>query len=122
MPDRRPSPESRDISEVMVPFRFLDSNYIGEIDLLDDMRIVQEAAFGREEERELPPHDPFTSWVAFARLGYIEEGGPLLDPKLNREQRLDVARTVLTEEEVIVVESIAVPKRYRNFRPASWRR
>jgi hypothetical protein len=119
--ERRPLPERRKVpsftGRVMVPFRFFDKTKLRQLDLLDDERGPMEIATGnRAISREPRPNDPFTAWVAFAYMGCIEVEGPLLDPKLNREQRLDVARTVLTDEEVTVVESIAVPIRYRALR------
>jgi hypothetical protein len=119
MPERRPTTDRPKVSwyigNVMVPFRFFDETNLNQLDLLDDEGVVWEVLTQKPITREPRPHDPFTAWVAFAYMGFIEKGGPILRPELNREQRLEVAHAVLTEEEVVVVETIAVPEHYRKL-------
>jgi hypothetical protein len=97
--------------EVIIPFKFFDLSRVDMLEVLPGGGRVPVPVGGREQ----PPNDPFTAWVTMAHLGLIEEGGPLLKAELTREQRLEVARKVLTEDELVIVETIAVPKRYRQM-------
>jgi hypothetical protein len=121
MPRRRPATERREVpsflGEAVVPLKFFDERNLSELDLLDDERKLIEIASHGEmvPPPTSPPFDPFTAWVAFAYIGGIEDGGPYFKAEVTREQRLVTARKVLTEEEVVVVESIAIPKRYREL-------
>jgi len=104
------------VVRVQVPFWFFDRSKLGiKLNLFDDGGAVWWAATGEEPPLPCPPHDPLTSWVALAYVGGIETGGPGLDPMLDREARLQVASEILNEEELFVVETIAVPRRYRRL-------
>jgi hypothetical protein len=100
--------------DVQIPFSFLDPTRRQK--LMRDGGELMEIAVGRHSAREPRPQDPLTVWVTLAHLGVIEEGGPIFR-SLDREERLAAAREVLSEEEAIVVETIAVPLQYRR-RPA----
>ena len=119
MARRRRTPEPRQIpaftGKVIVPFSFFDPTNLDQLDPLDNDRHLMKIATGEYPSREGRPYDPLTAWVTMAYIGAIEEGGPLLKAELNREQRLEAAREVLSNEEVIVVESIAVPNHYRKL-------
>lgn len=114
---RRGNPERgapRSARKVQVPFWFLDrAKLLDKLDLFDEGALVWRAATGETPAPACPPYDPLTSWVALAYVGGIERGGPCLEPGLDREARLDLAREVLSDEELLVVETIAVPHRYR---------
>ncbi|MFZ1153695.1 MAG: hypothetical protein WAN93_02185 [Solirubrobacteraceae bacterium] len=101
--------------DVQIPFCFFDWSMLCLLDPLDDDGLLMEIATGNDIPRERRPYDPLTAWITMAYIGAIEEGGPILKPELNREQRLGLARQVLTDEELIVVETIAVPKCYRKL-------
>jgi hypothetical protein len=62
-----------------------------------------------------PWDDTFLAWLTLAYRGDIERGGPLLDYALDREQRLERAKEVLTEDEFVLVEAVAVPAKYRQL-------
>jgi hypothetical protein len=99
---------------VQVPFWLLDRDGLRrKLNLFDDGAVVCCAATGEQPSPPASPHDPLTSWVALAIVGDLELGGLGLDPHLDREQRLRVAGTVLGKDELFVVETIAVPRRYR---------
>lgn len=119
MPPRRQAPERRKVpycdDEIIIPFAFFDLSNITQLDPLDSDGHLMKIATGEYPPRERRPYEPLTAWVTMAHLGLIEEGGPLLRPELNREQRLEAARELLSESELILVESIAVPKRYRHI-------
>jgi hypothetical protein len=119
MPRRRRAPEQRQVpsftGDVQIPFCFFDMSTLDLLDPLDDDGRLMEIATGNDIPRERRPYDPLTAWVTMAYIGAIEEGGPILKPELNREQRLALAQQVLTDEELIVVETIAVPSRYRKL-------
>jgi hypothetical protein len=104
-----------DWNEVIIPFKFFDLSRIEQLDPLDSEGHLMHIATGEFPPRERRPEEPFTAWVTMAHLGLIEEGGPLLKAELTREQRLEAAREVLTEDELVIVETIAVPKRYRSI-------
>jgi hypothetical protein len=102
--------------EVIIPFKFLDLSRIEQLELLPGRahyRLTGEYPDGREPR----PQDPFTAWVTMAHLGLIERGGvhSELAPALDREQLLAAAFELLTDDELLVVETIAVPKRYREM-------
>jgi hypothetical protein len=100
--------------KVQIPFWFFDlAKLPDKLNLFDEGAIVWQVATGEAPSPPRPPHDPLTSWVALAFLGGLEQGGPGLNPDLDREARLELARQVLNDEELLVVETIAVPKRYR---------
>ncbi len=102
------------MAKVQIPFWLLDPSKLrSKLNLFDDGAVVWWVATGEEPALAEPPHDPLTSWVALAYVGGIEQGGPGLDPKLDREARLQVASEVLSEEDLVVVETIAIPRRYR---------
>lgn len=100
---------------IIIPFKFFNLANLDQLDPLDSDGRIMCAATGSYPPREPRPFEPFTAWVTMAHLGLIEEGGPLLKPELNREQRLEAARELLSEEELLIVESIAVPRRYRHL-------
>jgi hypothetical protein len=102
--------------EVIIPFRFLDLSRIDELDLFPG-RAHYLSSGSYPDGREPRPQDPFTAWVTMAHLGLIEKGvvHSELDPDLDREQRLAAAFELLTDEELLIVETIAVPKRYREM-------
>jgi hypothetical protein len=100
---------------VQVPFCFLENAKLADrLNLFDDGAVIWEVINGESPPPAPAPYDPLTSWVALAYLGGLEEGGPCLKPELNREARLAVASEILDREELLVVETIAVPRRYRN--------
>jgi hypothetical protein len=125
MPSRRRAPERRKVARldddrIIIPFKFLDLSQIDHrLDPLDSGGHLMKIATGEFPPREPRPEDPLTAWVTLAHLGLIEEGAPPLHwskpQHLNREQRLEAAREVLSEAELLMVESIAVPKRYRTI-------
>jgi hypothetical protein len=119
MPKRRQATEHRRVpiftGDVQVPFSFFDLMRLNLLDPLDEDGKTMQILTGEDTPHEPRPYDPLTAWVTLAYIGAIEEGGPILHPSLNREQRLEAAHTVLSDEEVIVVETIAVPKRYRRL-------
>jgi hypothetical protein len=109
-----PSNSRRCIAKVQLPFWLLDPVRLeSKLNLFDDDAVVWWVATGERPARPLPPHDPLTSWVALAYMGGIEEGGPGLEPRLDREARLRIASEVLGEDELLVVETLAIPHRYR---------
>jgi hypothetical protein len=100
---------------VQVPFCFLESAKLADrLNLFDDGAVIWKVVNGQLPPPAPAPYDPLTSWVALAYLGGLEEGGPCLKPELNREARLAIAGGILEREELLVVETIAVPRRYRN--------
>jgi hypothetical protein len=99
--------------DVQIPFWAFGGRLTEHLDLSDDDAAIWQIATGREPPPLERPNDPLTAWVALAYQGGIEQGGPIFRKELDREQRLDVARQVLSEEEWLVVETIAVPRRYR---------
>lgn len=101
---------------VQVPFSFYDKRQLAyQVDLFDGDALVWEIATGQNAPPPPRPHDPLTAWVALAYMGGIEANGPILPADLDREQRLRVASKILDEEELLVVETIAVPQRYRKL-------
>lgn len=102
--------------QVIIPFRFLDLSRIDELDLFPG-RAHYLSTGSYPDGREPRPQDPFTAWVTMAHLGLIEKGvvHSELDPDLDREQRLAAAFELLTDDELLIVETIAVPKRYREM-------
>jgi hypothetical protein len=109
-----PPPFSWD--QVIIPFTFLHLSRIEQLELLPGYACYRLTG-SYPEDRERRPQDPLTAWVTVAHLGLIEKGEPLpeLDPELDREQRLDEASKLLTADELVIVETIAVPKRYRDL-------
>jgi hypothetical protein len=101
--------------EIVIPCAFFDLDKLYLLDLFDKEGRVVEALTGEIVPREKPPYDPLTAWLTMAILGLIERGGPLLAPGLDRDRRLDLAREVLNEDEFAIVETIAVPRRYREM-------
>lgn len=102
--------------EVIIPFRFLDLSRIEQLELLPGH--AHYCMTGQyPDDREPRPQDPFTAWVTMAHLGLLKKGvvHSELDPDLDREQRLAAAFELLTDDELLVVETIAVPKRYREM-------
>jgi hypothetical protein len=97
------------IAAVQVPFNFFDRSKLTiRLELLDDLR---GSGVQRDAQR---PFDLLTAWVAFAYLGGIEkDGGWYFKPELDRKQRLKIASRYLSPPELLVVETIAVPQRYR---------
>jgi hypothetical protein len=119
-PLRSPAKQPREAptftGRVQVPFSFLDEeNLSRHLDLFDADATVWRAATGSEPPPAERPYDPFTAWVALAFLGGIERGGPVLNPELGRRERLALAKQVLSEQELLVVETIAVPAHYRKL-------
>lgn len=99
-----------------VPFWFFDSAQMElKLNLFDEGALIWRSATGEDPAPPQPPHDPFTSWVALAYVGGIEKNGPCLKAELDRAARLKVAGEVLTDDELVVVEAIAVPKRFRKL-------
>lgn len=98
---------------VQVPFWFLERP--DQLDLFDGDATIWALATGDCPPTAERPYDRLTAWIALAFIGGIEHGGPVLDGSLDRDARLDLARIVLSEEEWLVVETIAVPKRYRQL-------
>lgn len=97
-----------------MPFWFLDARKLSDkLNLFDDGATLWWVATGEQPTPPPRPYDPLTSWVALAIIGAIERGGPCLEPQLDREARLELAGEVLSEEELLIVETIAVPKLYR---------
>jgi hypothetical protein len=108
-------PYARDNS--VIPFEYLrDSDKITGY-LLGGIEAMGAILFGRTRSPE-PPNDPLTSWTALAHMGEMELCGNCLDPKLDREQRLEAAKIVLDPGEWLRVETIAVPRRYRSMTKA----
>jgi len=102
--------------KVQVPFWFFDPAKLElKLNLFDEGALVWRAVTGEDPPPSRPPHDPFTSWVALAYVGGIEKDGPCLKSELDRGARLKVAMDVLTDDQLLVVETIAVPKRYREL-------
>jgi hypothetical protein len=96
----------------VIPFEYLrDSDKITGY-LLGGAASIKGMLFGHQSQEE-PPNDPLTSWTALAHMGEIELCGNCLDPKFDREQRLELAKVVLNPGEWLRVETIAVPRRYR---------
>jgi hypothetical protein len=111
-----PHTEATLVERVQVPFWFFDPEKLElKLNLFDEGAALWRAATGEDPPPPEPPHDPFTSWVALAYVGGIEENGPGLGSELDREARLRVAADALTEDQLLVVETIAVPKRYRKL-------
>jgi hypothetical protein len=115
----RHTPERRKVpycdEEIIIPFKFYDLSHIHQLDPLDSGGHIMNMATGKFPPREQRPYEPLTAWVTLAHLGLIEQDrNPLLKAGLTREQQLEAARTVLSESELILVESIAVPRRYRH--------
>ncbi|HEX3910178.1 MAG TPA: hypothetical protein VHW67_05695 [Solirubrobacteraceae bacterium] len=106
---------------VQVPFYFYDERaLIRHLDLFDsDAHLWREATGGQEAPKPQRPNDPLTAWVALAYLGGLEAGGPVLPEELDREERLELAARVLSPEELLVVETIAVPSHFRQQQAAS---
>ncbi len=101
---------------MQVPFWFLDvSKLARKLNLFDDPAAVWRVATGEDPPPPRCPYDQLTSWVALACIGGIEKGGPGLQPELDREARLAIASEILTDEQLLVVETIAVPRRYRHM-------
>ena len=99
-----------------MPFWFLDASKLTDkLNLFDDGAATWWAATGEHPAPPPRPYDPLTSWVALAIVGGLERGGPCLESRLDREARLRLAGEVLSEEELLIVETIAVPKRYRHI-------
>jgi hypothetical protein len=126
MSPRPQAPERRKVAylnddAIIIPFKFLNLplSRIDELDPLDSGGHLMKIATGEYPPREPRPHEPMTAWETLAHRGLIEEGAPPLRSDkpghLNREQRLEAAREVLSEAELLLVESIAVPKRYRTI-------
>jgi hypothetical protein len=114
-PERRHLPPYTDPS-VLVPLGFVtNERRMYRLDPLDDAGWLMKAATGKYPPREPRPYDTLTAWVTLAHMGCLELGGPYLKPELDREQRLEKARELLTEAEFLIVESIAVPQRYRKL-------
>lgn len=102
--------------KVQVPFYFYNKYALAyHLDLFDADAAVWKTATGEDAPRPQRPYDPLTAWVALACVGGLEAGGPVLPADLSRAERLDIASRVLTEEELLVVETIAVPNRYRRI-------
>jgi len=102
--------------QVQVPFWFFHTTKLAQqLDLFDGDACTWEILTGEHPPAPQRPHDPLTAWVALAYVGGIEREGPILRAELDREQRLRVAADVLSEEELLVVETIAVPRRYREL-------
>jgi hypothetical protein len=99
--------------DVQIPFWAFGGRLTEHLELSDDDAAIWQIATGDEAPPLERPNDPLTAWVALAYHGGIELGGPVLRRELDREQRLDVAKQVLSEDEWLVVETIAVPRRYR---------
>lgn len=99
--------------DVQIPFWAFGGRLTEHLELSDDDAAIWQVATGEEPPPLERPNDPLTAWVALAYRGGIELGGPVLRRELDREQRLDVAKQVLNEDEWLVVETIAVPRRYR---------
>jgi hypothetical protein len=110
-------PERRSYwDEVVIPFGFLDPSKIEQLDLFPGRPAYR--ATGEYPDRGEPrPYDPFTAWVTMAHLGLIEKDEPLpgLNPELDRDERLVEACKLLSTDELLIVESIAVPKRFREM-------
>jgi hypothetical protein len=102
--------------EVIIPFKFLDLSRIGQLELFPGKAHFL-ATGSYPPEREPRPQDPLTAWVTMAHLGLIETGVAHMEikPELDRDQRLAEARELLTDDELLIVETIAVPKRYREL-------
>jgi hypothetical protein len=119
MSPRRQQSERRRVpycdDEVIIPFKFYDLSRIGQLDPLDSGGHVMAVATGEHPAPERRPYEPLTAWVTLAHLGLVEEDNPLFKAELTREQQLEAARAVLTEPQLMLVESIAVPKRYRSL-------
>ncbi len=115
LPPSKGEPSRVNENEIIIPFKFLDLAKIEQLDPMDRGGHLMHIATGTFPPREPRPYDPFTAWVTMAHLGLIEEGGWYFKPELTREQRLEHAREVLTEDELVIVETIAVPKRYRRM-------
>lgn len=100
--------------DAVIPFEYLrDSDKITGY-LLGGVASMGAMLFGREGP-VAAPNDPLTSWTALAHMGEMELCGNCLDPKLDREQRLELAKIVLDPGEWLRVETIAVPRRYRSM-------
>ncbi len=99
--------------DVQIPFWAFGGRLTEHLELADDDAAIWQIATGDEPPPVERPNDPLTAWVALAYHGGIELGGPVLRRELDREQRLDVAKQVLNEDEWLIVETIAVPRRYR---------
>lgn len=99
------------IAAVQVPFNFFDTAKCTiNLELLDDLC---DSKAPRDAER---PFDLLTAWVAFAYMGGIEKcGGWYFKPELDREQRLNIASQYLSPAEMLIVETIAVPQRFRKL-------
>jgi hypothetical protein len=125
--DRRERDEPRHVRDVpsftgnvQVPFFFYEEGALARhLDLFDREADVWREATGQEAPKLQRPDDPLTAWVALAYLGGIEAGGPVLPEELDRQTRLELAAKVLSPEELLVVETIAVPARFRRLR-ADW--
>jgi hypothetical protein len=100
--------------DVQLPFWAFDAKLCESLDLTDGDADICRIATGDDPPPAERPNDPLTAWVALAYHGGIEWGGPVLRRELDREQRLEIAKQVLNEDEWLVVETIAVPRRYRH--------
>lgn len=103
-------------NKVQVPFWFFDARKLPDkLNLFDEGAMIWRVATGVAPASPPRPHDPLTSWVALAYVGGIEQGGPGLNAELDREARLQLARQVLSDEELLLVETLAVPQHYRRL-------
>jgi hypothetical protein len=118
MPRRQRRYEPRKVPELIravhLPFDALQGNEVIGLNFFERSKQMMEVFLGPLEP-EKPPNDPLTAWATLAHIGGIEEGGHRFKPELDREQRLALAAKALNEAELLYVESIAVPKRYRTL-------
>lgn len=103
-----------DLDAVMLPAGWLDGTSLNWLDPLDEEGSLMEIVTGTRPPWDPPPHDPVTAWVIIAIVGGIEGGrGPVFGVDEGREKRLQFARDILSEGQYLMVETLAVPQRYR---------
>jgi hypothetical protein len=121
MPPHRPARTAAEQREVpdspiaVIPLCFL-LEPLRMLMLFNKSQEIAEIVLGPIDEPPLPPpDDEFTAWAALAHMGLIEKGSPRLNPELSREAQLEAAGKVLSPGELLYVESIAVPRRFRSL-------